>query len=1429
MSHVRGRFLILCLLSSAVVMALDASLLMPGRAHEAAGETFGAGALQYHFMKLTDRFGRMPMDAYVGARAHVEAMKATARARREAQRGASMASAPDLAATGMMSAAAAPASAAATGSSINPDAWRWLGPGNIGGRIRSLVIDPRNPDVMIAGSVGGGIWKTMNGGANWFAADDFMPVLSVSSLVLNPLNPDIVYAGTGEGYGNGDSIRGAGIFKSIDGGNRWTPLASTASDPGFWAVNRLALSPDGKVLLAGTAGGTYRSADGGASFSRIASGIASQDVDFHPADSRKAIASGWGSIAYSRDGGLTWQLADGLPSTASGRIEVAYARSTPDVIYASVDQNNGSLYRSDNGGATFSLVGGPDLLDGQGWYDNAIWVNPANSNDLIVGGSLLRHSVDAGHTWQAMTGLHVDNHVIVEHPQYDDGRNRVLFVGNDGGVYKTADVRPASGAAPSFESLNHDLGVTQFYSGTGNAATGVIMGGTQDNGTLRYVPASGTAWSEALGSDGGYTASDPATPAYFYSETIYLSLYRSTNSGAGFTSIAAGIADAGHDANFVAPFVLDPNNASRMLAGGASLWRTDNVKAASPSWRAITGSAGDDYISAIAVARGDSDVVWIGRSFGRVYRTSNGTAATPAFTLLSVPTNGNFVTRITISPFDSQVVYVTTGSFGPTNVVKTIDGGATWTDATGAGSTGLPDAPVHDLAIDPARPDTIYAATEVGVFVSADGGRTWELPQDGPANVCVDELFWMGSTLVAATHGRGMFAIETGAAGAPAVSMVPNHVDFGSQTVGTTSAPHTITVTNAGSARLEIASVSLIGSQAADFALASGTCAAAALAPGASCSVRLTFDPIAAGTRSVSVRVSSTASLAAETIPASGVGIASPPAASLPAPWTSVDIGLVGPRGRASYANGTFTATGGGADIWDDADAFHFVYQALPADGTIVARVATVQNLQSWTKAGVMVRQSIGAGASHASIFVTPGKGVAFQYRTAAGGPSASTAVAGTAPRWVRLTRADAVVTASVSADGTAWSTLGHATIAIAGPVFVGLAIGSHDAARLATATFDGVSVAAAAVSSSLPADWQTADVGQAGGGSASERGGTFSVAGAGADIWGTADAFRYAYHALPGDGSIVARVATIQDVHAWTKAGVMIRQSLDAGSAHAAMFVSAQNGVAFQRRTASGGISTSTGAAGAAPRWVKLVRAGRIVTASVSVDGSAWTEVAHDTVAISGAVWAGLAVTSHRAGTPAVATFDHVGVTVSAASLPAGWVDGDVGAVGLTGSAAFQAGTFIVSASGADIWDTADAFHFARQTLTGDGQLVARVTDVQQTSRWAKAGVMIRERTGASAAFAFMTVSAAAGNAFQYRSSAGAVAVSIANARPASWVKVVRAGHTVAGYQSSDGVAWQRVGSAAIRMAAQVDIGLAVTSHDNARLCRGTFERVAR
>ena len=331
--------------------------------------------------------------------------------------------------------------------------------------------------------------------------------------------------------------------------------------------------------------------------------------------------------------------------------------------------------------------------------------------------------------------------------------------------------------------LNNGLAITQFYGGAGNAASGRITGGTQDNYTLFYNPAVGSPaenWIAAFGGDGGFSAYDSADANYFYGEYVYATIHRNTTGGASPSAyIYPGIADANTtNAEFIAAFIKDPNNNNRLLVPSVRIYRTNNAKAATPTWEVIKNSLGiSDRVSAIAVAPGNSNIIYAGHQQGRLYKTivGDGAAATVAASWTTIDDNGaanplpnRRITRIAIDPSNSEIVYVALGGFSGDNIYKSINGGTSWTDITGPGGgpTALPDVPVRGLAIHPTNSNWIYAGTEIGIFASENGGTTWSLPHDGPSNVSVDELFFLGATLVSVTHGRGMFSTPTSGTGA---------------------------------------------------------------------------------------------------------------------------------------------------------------------------------------------------------------------------------------------------------------------------------------------------------------------------------------------------------------------------------------------------------------------------------------------------------------------------------------------------------------------------------------------------------------------------------------------------------------------------------------------------------------------------------------
>ncbi len=684
----------------------------------------------------------------------------------------------------------------AKGADLSRTAWAWLGPANIGGRVNTIAFLPSDASKVWVGTAGGGIWKSQNAGASWAVVDDFLANLSVTSLVINPATPTTMYAGTGEAYSGGQT-RGAGVFKSTDGGVIWTQLASTTGTDWYF-VRRLAISPDGATLLAATSmyysnvpAGIWRSTDGGTTWTQtflLPNGNSMDDVKFHPTDSSQAVAgSHEGGIWRTADGGVTWQ---GGTYTGAGRIELAYAPSNPLIVYANVDKTKGQLWKSTDGGANWASVNTTaQYLGTQGWIHTAVWVDPTNANTVVVGGLDLWRSTNGGATltkisrWQAgppsgSTSAHADQKVIVSPPGYNGTSNKLLYVGNDGGVFRTQDVLAVQEEA-GWENLNTNLGVTQFYGFAVNSAN-VVVGGTQDNGTLRFN-GDPMRWTPMFGGDGGYAAADPADPKYLYGEYTNLTIHRSGNGGDWQAEDIYGeywkydatngwqkatttspIADAGKNtANFIAPFILDPNNSNRMYGGGQSLWRTNNVKnamgAGGPDWLAVKAATPGNNITAMAVAPGNADRVWVGHRGGEVFLTTNGTDASPTWNQMGGGTlPARAVTRIVVDPANANTVYVTFGGFSPDNIWRSPDNGGNWTSFTGTG-VKLPEIPVYDLKINPTNANWFYAATELGVFTSEDGGANWAAMNDGPANVRVTELVLQSNTLYAGTFGRGIY------------------------------------------------------------------------------------------------------------------------------------------------------------------------------------------------------------------------------------------------------------------------------------------------------------------------------------------------------------------------------------------------------------------------------------------------------------------------------------------------------------------------------------------------------------------------------------------------------------------------------------------------------------------------------------------------
>lgn len=647
------------------------------------------------------------------------------------------------------------------------------------GRVNDLLIHPTSTNTMWAGTDGGGIWKTTDGGVTWQAANDFLASLSISSFAMRPGDPSTIYAATGA-LGSHTGAGGAGILKSIDGGNNWSPLANTspATNADFNFVYQLAIHPtDSNTVIAATGGGAYITTNGGGIWTEIAAASTqAYNVAIHPANGNlRVIAMADGTVKIATDGSTYNPYT--IAASPNSFTRIALAPSDQSVMYALV-YNSGTttLYRSGTTGTSWSPITTPAAdIRGYLFYTGGLWIDPTNANHVAIcefWADVTSNASVASPTWTRSGYGWVDFHGIVGHPGYNGTSNKTVFFFDDGGLYRWADVDTLATTSPTYLSPN-GINATEAYSAAGRG--GNFAFGAQDVGARFYMTAMGDPTQKwrfttlpysftRLFGDGATTAADQTNPSILYSSLQRLTIQRSLDGGTNSELICQGITDVlcdpvtrqveGGSAAFIAPFVLDPNNQSRMLAGAASLWRSNDVSSGSPpTWTSIHSGVGS-FVSAIAVAPTNSDIVWIAYQNGNVYKTANGTNVTPVWTQVTNVPAGNKL-RIYIDRTNSSRVYIGLSGFAANRLVTTPDGGGMWTNVP-----GLPSASVFAIQQHPVNASWLYVGTAVGLFASEDNGATWSATNQGPANVQVRDLNWYTDSpavLLVATFGRGIW------------------------------------------------------------------------------------------------------------------------------------------------------------------------------------------------------------------------------------------------------------------------------------------------------------------------------------------------------------------------------------------------------------------------------------------------------------------------------------------------------------------------------------------------------------------------------------------------------------------------------------------------------------------------------------------------
>ncbi len=700
--------------------------------------------------------------------------------------------------------------------------------GTNSGRVTALAVDPTNPDIVYLGAADGGVWKTLNGGLNWIPMTDFQASLSIGSLAIAPSDHNVIYVGTGEENFNGDSYSGAGVLRSADGGTSWTLF--TGPFLGSY-IGGMAVDPTNSniVLAAVEFGGIYRGiydpTQNSFTWTNVLNGLAANQVFFDSTGMIAYASLGWfdgdvsNGVYKSVTGGQTWfriqgsalaHLPDSCVTTCAvfgavsnctttcsvGRIALAVAPSNSSVLYAGIQDASSStfgtllgFYQSMDGGRTwFKRVKTPIYCgksNGDGgscWYNNIVAVHPTNPFIVFAGGDCCTHlivSLDGGARWTKVGAtMHADTHALAFSSTGDK-----LYVGNDGGSYSTTNTTSSS---IRFTSLNESLATIQFYPGHAIDIHNVkhTLGGTQDNSAEKY---SGTlTWSGVTCGDAGFAAIDPSNSSDAYTACAGepVGVQKSTSGGAANTWSPASTGIVATDRGlFIPPLVNDPSSSGRLYVGTFRIFQTTN---GASSWTPIspdlTGGLPGSGISAIAVSPNDSNIVYVGSSDGHVHVTSNaGSGAASIWADRTADLPSRYVTQLVIDPRAPTTVYAALSGFDSGHIFKLTGGYLRRTDTSGNLppippndfhwvdiSGNLPNIPVNDLVADPLFPDTLYAATDIGVFQTTTGGSTWTAqvgnstgrPRPvGLPRVAVLSLKLHNATrtLRAATHGRSMW------------------------------------------------------------------------------------------------------------------------------------------------------------------------------------------------------------------------------------------------------------------------------------------------------------------------------------------------------------------------------------------------------------------------------------------------------------------------------------------------------------------------------------------------------------------------------------------------------------------------------------------------------------------------------------------------
>ncbi len=699
---------------------------------------------------------------------------------------------------------------------VNPDTltyramqWRLIGPFR-GGRADAVAGVPSQPYVYYAGYTGGGVWKTENAGHSWKNVSDGSAMNgSIGAIAVAESDPNVVYVGTGEHPVRGQSSSyGNGMFKSTDAGKTWARIGLESSrqiaqvrvHPGNPDLVYVAVQGD---RWKGTSDrGIYRSADGGKSWTLVLTGAnetsGASDLSMDPSNPRILYAAFWdhqrlpwqvrsggpgSGIWKSTDGGDSWtRLTDGLPKLM-GKIGVAVSPANPERVYAIVEAEKGGMFRSDDAGKTWRLAGEDRLIQTRSWYYMNVTADPQNADVLYVMNAPIVKSIDGGARFTVLPATHGDNHQLWINPRDP----RFMINANDGGAsvsldggrsWSTQDNQPT---AQFYHVIVDDAYPYRLYSGQQDN-TSVIIKSRSDGPNIGERD-----WETGPGCESANIGVDRRNPRYVYGG-CYVGILEEQDMQTGLQrsimpwpelALTEPTDKTRYRFNWTAPAVVSRHDPNVLYHGGNVLFRTaDRGRTWTPISPDLTrndkatqgvggtpitneGAGGEVYGTIIHIAESphDANTIYVGTDDGLVQLTRDGgktwTNVTPRDVGVGLANN------VEVSPYDPATVYLAFrmdrhGDYTP-YAFKSADYGKSWTRITNGLRTG---EPVRVIREDPERRGLLYAGTETGVYLSYDGGASWQPFSRNLPRTPVTDLEVRHGDLYAATEGRAFWALD---------------------------------------------------------------------------------------------------------------------------------------------------------------------------------------------------------------------------------------------------------------------------------------------------------------------------------------------------------------------------------------------------------------------------------------------------------------------------------------------------------------------------------------------------------------------------------------------------------------------------------------------------------------------------------------------